>query len=106
MQARRRQAGTALSPETLFGIALRDLRKDRGFTQEGLAEETGYHRVFIGYLEQGKRSPSLRTIVGLASVLAVRPSELLQRFEAQILEGDSRKSVEAARQKDSDRRHT
>lgn len=80
MQPRRSQAGKA-SPEALFGATLRAVRTERGLSQEALAEASGYHRVFIGYLEQGRRNPTLRTILDLASVLDVLPSELLARFE-------------------------
>ncbi len=38
--------------------------------------------VFIGLLERGKKSPSLRTIVSLATVLKTSGSELLKQAEA------------------------
>ncbi len=65
-------------------MALRDLRKQRGLSQETLAFENGYHPTYIGQLERGKKSLSLCTIVSLASVLSVLPSQLLQGFEAQL----------------------
>jgi transcriptional regulator with XRE-family HTH domain len=65
-------------------MALRDLRKERGLSQEDLAFESGYHSTYIGQLERGKKSPSLRTIVSLANALDVPPSELLRRIEGLI----------------------
>jgi transcriptional regulator with XRE-family HTH domain len=62
-------------------MALREFRKRRGLSQEALAFESGYHPTYIGHLERGKKSPSFRTIVRLASVLGVLPSELVRRFE-------------------------
>ena len=75
---------TAYTAEELFGMALRDLRKQRGLSQETLAFESGYHPTYIGQLERGKKSPSLRTIVSLAAVLCVLPSQLLQGFETRL----------------------
>jgi transcriptional regulator with XRE-family HTH domain len=81
---RHRGRRTALTAEELFGIALRDLRKKRGLSQETLAFESGYHPTYIGQLERGRKSPSLRTIVSLASVLDVLPSQLLQDVETHL----------------------
>jgi transcriptional regulator with XRE-family HTH domain len=75
---------TAYTAEELFGIVLRDFRKQRGLSQETLAFESGYHPTYIGQLERGKKSPSLRTMVSLASVLKVLPSQLLQAFETRL----------------------
>jgi transcriptional regulator with XRE-family HTH domain len=81
MQQRRRRAASNTAEE-MFGSAIRELRKKRRLSQETLAFESGYHPTYIGQLERGEKSPSLRTIMSLASVLTVKPSEILQRFEA------------------------
>jgi transcriptional regulator with XRE-family HTH domain len=75
---------TVYTAEELFGMALRDLRKQQGLSQETLAFESGYHPSYIGQLERGKKSPSLRTMVSLASILKVLPSQLLQAFETRL----------------------
>ncbi len=67
--------------EELFGIALGELGAERGLSQEALALESGYHPTYIGQLERGKKSPSLRTIVSLSEVLGIYPSEIVQRYE-------------------------
>jgi transcriptional regulator with XRE-family HTH domain len=86
MQRRGRQR-TELTPEELFGMALRERRKERGLSQETLAFESGYHPSYIGQIERGRKSPSLRTIVSLASVLSMLPSGLMQRFEVGLRKG-------------------
>ena len=68
-------------PERAFGQALHLARKDQGFSQEGLGLEAGFDRTFISLLERGLRSPTVRTVVKLAEVLGVRPSELIRRME-------------------------
>lgn len=69
------------SPEKHFGRVLADLRKKKSLSQEALGFATGYHRTFIGMLERGERSPTLRTIFNLSATLAVRPSELIRLVE-------------------------
>src|ERR1700733_2553822 len=83
-----RQKPSHTSPERAFGEVLRVIRKSRAFSQEGLSFETGYHRTYIGQLERGEKSPSLRTIVNLASVLRVKPWEMLRQVE-RVLAGGS-----------------
>jgi transcriptional regulator with XRE-family HTH domain len=67
--------------EDHFGQALREQRKGQRLTQEELAFRSGYHPSYIGQLERGAKSPSLRTILGLAGVLRVRGSDLVRRVE-------------------------
>lgn len=50
-------------------------------SQEELAARAGYHRTYIGQLERGEKSPSLRTIFNLCSTLQVNPSVLIRRVE-------------------------
>lgn len=70
------------TPEIAFGQVLRNARKAAGISQELLADKSGYHRTYIGFLERGDRSPSLRAIFNLADTLKVKPSNLIRRVES------------------------
>lgn len=70
-----------ISPEEAFGRVLREIRRSRGVSQEELGAKSGYHRTYIGMLERGEKSPSLRTLFNLAGALAVRPSDLVRGAE-------------------------
>jgi transcriptional regulator with XRE-family HTH domain len=60
-----------------FGRRLRELRLERGLTQERLAELAGRDRTYIGQAERGFCNPSLTTIGTLARVLGVKKSDLI-----------------------------
>jgi transcriptional regulator with XRE-family HTH domain len=67
----------AASPETAFGRALRAVRLNKSISQEELAARSGYHRTYIGQLERGEKSPSLRTIFNLAATLGIAASKMV-----------------------------
>jgi transcriptional regulator with XRE-family HTH domain len=70
--------------EKAFAAALREIRTEKGFSQEKLALESGYHRTYVGVLERGLQNPSLRTITRLAAILGVSAAEVVARFEKKM----------------------
>ncbi|MBR7793854.1 helix-turn-helix transcriptional regulator [Undibacterium sp. FT147W] len=64
-----------------FGIAVRQARDARQWSQEVLAEKANLNRSYIGEIERGKVIPSLVTMEKLAQALGFRMSELLARCE-------------------------
>ncbi len=66
------------SVKTTFGTALRTLREERGYSQEGLAERAGLHRNYVGGVERGERNVALENIVKLAQALSVRTKDLFE----------------------------
>lgn len=65
-----------------FGAVLKDARSAAGLSQDELGYQSGYHRTYIGQLERGEKSPSLKTIFDLANVLTCAASELISRTES------------------------
>jgi transcriptional regulator with XRE-family HTH domain len=74
-------------PERAFGDALRELRKEKGISQEQLALNGGVDRTYVSLIERGVQSPTLRTLFKLATVLEVKPSEIIQRMESLLAKG-------------------
>ena len=64
----------------LFGRRLRELRKERGLTQEELAESADLSGNYISDLELGLKVPSLTILVRLSQALNVATSDLLRDF--------------------------
>jgi transcriptional regulator with XRE-family HTH domain len=78
------RSARGLSPEKAFGQVLRKVRERRNISQEELAARGGYHRTYIGQLERGEKSPSLRTIFNLSAALEAKPSVLIRRIELSV----------------------
>jgi len=61
-----------------FGERLATVRKQKGITQERLADLVDLHRTYIGFIEQGKRNPSIGNLYKIAGVLGVTLDKLFR----------------------------
>lgn len=52
------------------------IRKEKGFTQEELAEKIRVSTTFIGYIETGLRIPNLKMIYKIANALEVKVKDI------------------------------
>jgi len=68
-----------------LGRAIRRLRADRGFSQEGLALAAHINRTYATDLENGKRNVSLEILERVADALGINTGELLTAAEAERL---------------------
>jgi transcriptional regulator with XRE-family HTH domain len=74
------------APEAvLFGRSIRQLRSERGWSQERLAETAGISLNYVGNLERGEQGPSLHVIVRLAKAFAVDVPTLLGAFPSETI---------------------
>lgn len=65
-------------PETLELLAgnLRMLRAQNRYSQEGLADEAGIHRTYVGDVERCEQNPTLSTLEALADALGIQIADL------------------------------
>ena len=64
----------------LLGDAVRDARKEAGFSQEKLAERADLSTVFISRIERGVESPSVDNLLKIAKALGGRVGDLVAGF--------------------------
>ena len=62
----------------LVGDRIRALRKERGYSQERLADKADLHYTHIGSIERGEKNWSIETLVKVANGLNVEVSDLFQ----------------------------
>src|SRR5215472_10648479 len=63
---------------TALAKRIKQLRRRQGFSQEAFADHAGLHRVAVGWIEQGRRVPSLKTLVKVSQGLGTSLSELFR----------------------------
>lgn len=61
-----------------FGDRIKELRLERGWTQEDLSEKAGVGRVFVSQLENGHKDVCLGVIEALAHSLKVSIADLMR----------------------------
>lgn len=59
-----------------FGKKLREIRTEKGYSQESLADAAGMHRTYVGSIERGEQNISLDNIHKLAKALGIKVREL------------------------------
>jgi repressor LexA len=89
--------------EQTFGNVLKQARLSLGLSQQALARRLGVRASHIGYLEQGRRRPSLTLLNALADTLGVNKERLflLSHPEAKDLIKDSAPRRLTSRQPDA-----
>ena len=63
------------------GAELTRLRVDRGWSQAKLAHDLGYTERYIGQLERGTKSPTLRMLADVAKAFSVEVSAVIKAAE-------------------------
>jgi len=61
-----------------LGKKLRQIRMEKGYTQQSLAEKAGIGNVYLGEIERGLKMPSLNSFIRLVEALNVSADSLLR----------------------------
>lgn len=62
----------------VFATNLRRIRREKGFSQEVLAYDSGVNRTYMSKIEKGDTYVGLEVMVKLATILEVEPADFLQ----------------------------
>ena len=64
-----------------LGQAIRDVRKERGVSQEALAYNAGIDRSHMGKIERGERNVTALNLLRVATALDVKISDVFSKAE-------------------------
>lgn len=73
-----------------FGKVLRQLRSEKGYSQESFGFEADLHRTYVSQLERGLKSPSLNILDRICKALGVTMSEFISMVEKEEEKGCER----------------
>lgn len=59
-----------------FGSKVRQLRNEKGWSQEELSFKSGFHRTYIGMVERAERNISLKNIARIAKTFGLEIKDL------------------------------
>ena len=63
-----------------FGLVIKELRLEKGLSQESLANQSDIDRTYISDIEKGERNISLKIIERLSVTLQISLSELFKKI--------------------------
>lgn len=67
--------------QAAFGKVIRELRKEKGLSQEAFADLAGIDRSYMGHIERGEKNITLSKIYQLSAALNVSVSEIFDRIK-------------------------
>jgi len=65
-----------------FGNRIRDIRMQRGLSQEQLAFKANLHRTYIGMIERAEKNITLENICKIAKALDIKIADLLRTVDS------------------------
>ena len=64
-----------------FGRAIREIRKEKGLSQEAFADLAGIDRSYMGHIERGEKNVTLTKIYQLTAALEMTIPSLFERLK-------------------------
>jgi transcriptional regulator with XRE-family HTH domain len=75
------RAGKAIPLALVFGLTVRAIRENQGWTQEAFADQCGFFRTYVSRIETGKANPTLNAIEVIALAVQLPVSDLIAYAE-------------------------
>lgn len=76
--------------QTALGKTIRELRAERGYSQESFADVVGLHRTYMGGIERGERNVGVVNLARIAQALDLPTSGLIAEAEKAMAENPNR----------------
>jgi transcriptional regulator with XRE-family HTH domain len=67
-----------MAPRERMATRIKELREQRGMTQERLAQKAGIGRSYLARLETARQDPTLSTLEKIAKALRVKVARLVE----------------------------
>lgn len=64
----------------ILGQRLAEVRRGKGMTQQQVSEATDLDYTYIGFIENGKRNPTIGNVYKIAKALNISLEELFKRL--------------------------
>lgn len=71
-----------------LGQRIRQLREEKGYSQETLGFKAGLHRNYISSLELAQKNPTYTTLLKLAKALSVEITDLLPKEQNHVIDSE------------------
>jgi XRE family transcriptional regulator, regulator of sulfur utilization len=68
----------------VLGQLIREIRTQKGLSQEKLAELGDFERSYISKIENGDRAIQVVTFIRFAKALDISPTELMSRLQSKL----------------------
>lgn len=68
-------------PQRALGEAIREVRQERGLSQEAVALDADMEPSWLSHIERGRRNPSWSTVQRIAAAIGIQVSGLALRAE-------------------------
>ncbi|HPD60222.1 MAG TPA: helix-turn-helix transcriptional regulator [Thermodesulfobacteriota bacterium] len=79
--------------KVILGARIRKLRKEKGLSQEALAEKADLHYTFIGEVERGEKNISIVSLEKLTKALGISLTDLFDLPELKENTDDFKKKI-------------
>jgi len=66
-----------------FGRVVRQLRKEKGLSQEAFADLAGVDRGYMGNIERGKSNITLSKVFQISAALQLEPAQIFHRMKSE-----------------------
>lgn len=80
-----------------FSLCLKQARARAKFAQQTLAERAGIDPVFVSFLENGHRQPTLAVLLSLEDALSIAPGTLMRRTAKRMTDATAGKTLASGR---------